>query len=166
MQSFYSMCYPALALTSAASVSTQGIATPQDSAANIATATCFSSQGVAAAWLDAPPGLPSPPGLAATVSTQGVAPTLSLPAVFTMDMVVANSVGHGSANRFLKEIRADMHSQDKDEIELTDGLRFDWKGYVHFHRDRTRMARAPHSPPSPKYRHCDPIPYTLSSSCA
>ena len=121
MQSFYSMCYPALALTSAASVSTQGVAAPTDSAANIASATSFSTQSVAAAWLDTPPGLPSPPGLAAIVSTHGVAPTLRLPAVFTMDMVVAKSVGHGPANRFLEEIRADMHSQDKDEIDLTDG---------------------------------------------
>ena len=69
MQSFYSMCYPAPALTSAASVSTQGAATPQGSAANTAMATCFSTQTVASAWLDAPPGLPSPLGLAATVST-------------------------------------------------------------------------------------------------
>ena len=140
MQSFYSMCYPPLAFTSAASASTQGVAKPTDSAANIAIATGFSTQSVAAAWLDTPPGLPSPPGLDAIVSTQGVAPTLSLPAVFTMDMVVAKSVGHGPANKFLKDIRADLHSQDKDEIDLTDSLGFDWKGYVYSHSDCTRMA--------------------------
>ena len=149
MQSFYSMCYPAVALTSAASVSTQGVATPTDSAANIASATGFSTKSVATAWLDTPPGLPSPPGFEAIVSTQGVAPALSLPAVFTRDMAAARSVGNRPANTFLKEFRAELHSQDKDEIDLTDGLRFDWKGYVHFHRDRIRMARAPHSSPQP-----------------
>ena len=143
------MCYPANSLTSAASVSTRGVATPTDSAANIASATGFSTQSVTAAWLDVPPGLPSPPGLDAIVSTQGVAPALSLPVVFKMDMEAAMSVGHKPANRFLKEFRAELHSQDKDEIDLTDGLRFDWKGYVHHHRDRTRMARATRSSPPP-----------------
>ena len=172
MQSFYSMCYPALALTSAASVSTQGVAAPTDSAANIASATSFSTQSVAAAWLETPPGLPSPPGLDAIVATQGVAPELSLPVVFSMETEVKTRMGHNAANEFLKEIRKDLHRRGGGEIDLTDGLRFDWKSYVNGHSDRTRMARAtrssPPTPPTPlpKYLHFDPIPYTLSSLCA
>ena len=155
------MCYPALALTSAASVSTQGVAAPTDSAANIASATSFSTQSVAAAWLDTPPGLPSPPGLDAIVSTQGVAPALSLPVVFSMETEVKTRMGHKVANNFLKDFRTELHSLDGVEIDLTDGLRFDWKSYVNGHSDRTRMARATrssHPPPQP------PSPNTFTST--
>ena len=171
MQSFYSRALPHQRTqppTSAASVSTQGVAAPTDSAANIASATSFSRQSVAAAWLETPPGLPSPPGLDAIVATQGVAPELSLPVVFSMETEVKTRMGHKVANNFLKDIRTELHWRDGVEIDLTDGLRFDWKSYVNCHSDRTRMARATPPPPTPlpKYLHFDPIPYTLSSLCA
>ena len=89
-----------------------------------------------------------------------------------METEVKTSMGHKVANNFLKEIRTELHWRDGVEIDLTDGLRFDWKSYVNGHSDRTRMARAtrssPPTPPTPlpKYLHFDPIPYTLSSLCA
>ena len=89
-----------------------------------------------------------------------------------METEVKTRMGHHVANDFLKEIRKDLHRRGGGEIDLTDGLRFDWKSYVNGHVDRTRMARAtrssPPTPPTPlpKYLHFDPIPYTLSSLCA